>query len=139
MKFIKNSANDRIFCDAMIRKIAVETLLSGTLDATDTLASYSKYDYEFYNGRHGGYRFVEIGEKVKGKDLEKLQEIVAEGHEKRLSNINELRSFLAEKLNINDDYLHCLNESNHLEYTFNIANSQPPFANSQCQISNVKS
>lgn len=121
MNFIKNSAKDRVFCDAMIRKIAIEILLSGHIDPTDKIASYSKYDYELYNGKHGGYRFIEIREKIKGKDWETIQAIVAEGHLKLFSNIFDLRRFLTEKLNVNDDFLHPLNEPNNLEYTFNIA------------------
>lgn len=124
MKFIKNSSSNRVFCDAMIKLIAVEILLSGKLDENVTISSYKRINPEFKTGKHGGFSFIPISEKINEKEIIKLKEIVSEGFQKGLKNIAELRTFLADKLEVSDDYLHCLNDGNNLQYTFQIAENK---------------
>lgn len=118
--FIRNSANNRVFCDALIRYIAVEIVLSGVVETNMLLSSYSKYDYEIRTGRCGGYNFKTIEENLSKSDLTELKKIVKEGYEKEVSNFQELRNYLTDKLEIDDDYLHCLNDMNEMKHTFAI-------------------
>lgn len=121
MTFIKNSARNRIFCDAFICIIAVEILLSGEIDFNLFVPSYSKYNYDIRNGLHGGWNHVKASDKVNKKEQEYIAQVIKEGFERQFENIFQLRDFLKEKFNIGDDYLHPLNGSNNLSYTFKIA------------------
>lgn len=121
MTFIKNSRNNRIFCDAFICIMAVEILLSGEIDFNLLVPSYSKYNYIIPNGRHGGWNYVKASDKINKKEQEYIAQVVKEGFERQFENIYELREFLTGKLNINDDYLHPLNITDDLNYTFRIA------------------
>ena len=119
--FIKKSENNRIFCDSIIRYIAMEILLSGVFDENTEISSYSKYNFEHGIGKHGGFNFIKISEKLNNNEIIELKKIVEEGYKKNFKTIFELNNYLTEKLEINDDYLHCLNYPNSLEYTFEIA------------------
>lgn len=121
INFITKSKNNRVFCDAMIRYLAVEILLSGVLDEDMKLSSYSKYDYEVKTGKHGGFKFVKICDNIKSEELIYLKGVVKQGFLNDFNDIYSLRNFLADKLNVDDDYLHCLNEPNNLEHSFKIA------------------
>ena len=119
--FIKKSENNRIFCDSIIRYIAIEILISGVFDENTQISSYSKYNFEHSIGKHGGFNFIKISEKLNNKEIIELKKIVEEGYKKNFKTIFEINNYLTEKLEINDDYLHCLNYPNSLEYTFEIA------------------
>ena len=126
--FIKTSRNNRIFCDSIIRYIAIEILLSGIFDENTEISSYSKFNFEHAIGKHGGFNFIKISEKLNNKEIIELKKIVAKGYEKNLKTIFELNNYLTEKLEINEDYLHCLNYPNSLEYTFEIAKKKEIYA-----------
>lgn len=121
MNFIENSRNNRIFCDAFICIISVEILLSGEIDFNLLVPSYSKYNYEVPNGRHGGWNHVRASDKINKKEQEYIAQVVKEGFERQFDNIFQLRDFLTEKFNIGDDYLHPINATDNLSYTFKIA------------------
>lgn len=127
-KFITNSRNNRVFCDSLIRMIAVSCLTGHFLDGHEMIPCYSKYDSEIQTGKHGGYKFVPIHEKVIPKELHQINGIIYKGFNTKLKNQMELVNFIQKELNIEDDYTQVIGD---LSYTFQIMKKKQNYGNTK--------
>jgi hypothetical protein len=110
MKFVANSRNNRIFADSMMALLCGEIIRGCRINPDMLLASYAKYNAEFKHGKHGGYSMVRLGDKVSDKELERLNEIVRIGHERRFTSFAELQQFVMSELPCSNDYF-CFDKS----------------------------
>ena len=60
------------------------------ISETASFTAYSKFNFEHAIGKHGGFNFIKISEKLNNKEIIELKKIVAKGYEKNLKTIFEL-------------------------------------------------
>ena len=102
--FIKNSSSNRVFCDYVIRLLAVEIVLGAFLTGKEQCPSYSKYNAEIRTGRHGGFKTVFLHEKISPKELHELNKLIFIARKETFKTASCVANFLQKHLKITDDY-----------------------------------
>lgn len=108
--FIKNSSKNRVFCDYVIRLLAVEIVLGSFLTGREECPSYRKYDSEVKTGKHGGYNFVLLHEKVTPKELHELNRLIYIAKNEVFNTANDVADFMQKHLDITDGCTHVIGD-----------------------------
>lgn len=120
-RFIKNSSNNRIFCDYVMRLLAVEIVLGSFLTGREECPSYSKYNAEVKTGKHGGFNTVFLHEKISPKELHEMNRLIFIARQETFKTANCVADFLKKHLDVTDDHTFVIGD---LQYSLRKRNNK---------------